>query len=149
MANDILGYDRTANAPGTVMTGDYALLDLGGRVGLLQQVSVEYGQQVETFREVGSADLFWITGEPMGSLTAASAVSNKGFFDGLPKGICGSIEKAVVSLGGKGNCAAANVTSSSALHIKDAVTKGLGVQISAGSRPITQNISMVFAYLAA
>lgn len=147
MATDILGYDRTVNAPGTVMTGDFGLLDLGGRIGLLQGVEVTYGQQTDAFREVGSSDMSWITGEPMGQLRASAAVSKKGFFDGFPRGTCGSIEQAVVSLGGKGNCAKATISSGAALHIKDAVTDGLSVSIQAGSRPIMQNFSAKFAFL--
>lgn len=145
MSNDILGYNRTANAPGNVMTGDYGLLDLGGAITLVSQINVQYGQQIDAFRAVGSPDLSWLTGEPMGALSSSSAVSKAGFFSQLPIGACGTIEQAVVSLGGKGNCA--QINSGSAIHIKDAVTRSLSVTIGAGNKAMMQGFEAQFAFL--
>lgn len=145
MAQDKFGYDRTVTGPGTVMTGDFALLDLGGRVGLAQGVSITYSQNVQQIREVGDADVFLTTGDPVGQLSTNTWVSKAGFFTNLPQGTCGSVEQAVVSLGGKGNCATVN--SQSAVHMSGIVAQSYGVQLQAGNQPISTSFQAMFMFM--
>lgn len=148
MSQDILGYERTAHAPGSVLTGDYALVTLGGAVALVQQTNVNYTQQVEPIYEIGTPDLYWVTGQAMGQMTANAAVGSGGFFSSFKGGSCGSIESAGISLHGKGNCGGNGLAKSgSAIHVQSAVVQSLGATVQAGARPIVQDMNIKFAFL--
>ena len=133
--------------PGYIMTGQNALLDIDGKVSLGTSIQVAYERQLNALPEFSSSDLYYVTGPASGTVTVGAMVSKAGFFKnlGLNSGNCGTIEKIVLSLGGTNGCA--QVTSSSAIHVKNAVLARVGVTVEAGPRPINQNVVFLISFL--
>jgi hypothetical protein len=143
--DDAFNYKREVKKAGEVITGDYATFSLGGtKIGLVASVQVAYQHDVNFTRELGSADAYLTSGNPMGNLSASRAVGPSGMFKTFKPAACGFIESASVTLNGKGNCA--NITTGAGVNIRNVIVRSIAFDASAG-REITENVSAVFTYL--
>lgn len=86
---DVLGYDREI-AGEFIMSSDYSAIFFAGlpgqtasRLGLLQSASLSYQHNVQPRFEGGSANLFWLTGQSMGSLQIGRLVGQAGILVGV------------------------------------------------------------------
>lgn len=72
MANgqDVFGYKRNPKADGVFSTEDSALLigdaNTAGQAFMVQSWNVEYNQDVQELFEIGSNNLYWAKGRPVG-----------------------------------------------------------------------------------
>ena len=143
---DQFGYEREVKRPGEILTSDYATFSLGGeRFGLVASVTVRYQHDVGMFREIGSADAYMTSSNPMGSLTASRGVGTTGMFKSFRPAACGFIEGASVALDGKGNCA--EVTTGAGVNIRNVIVRAMGFNVSTG-REITEDMDAMFAFVA-
>lgn len=107
---DFYGYDR-AKVGQYIYSSDYAALffanTAGGsgvsaqKAGLVQSAAVSYQHNVQPRFEAGSHELYWLTGQALGTLQVGRLVGDKGLLDGirygnspgdLRKGVLGSVE---------------------------------------------------------
>lgn len=67
MSVDIFGYDRKAQ-PATIFSTEASVLTIAnaGQVFLGQNVQVGYNQRIDEVFEIGSSDVYWIGGRPVG-----------------------------------------------------------------------------------
>lgn len=75
---DIYGYSRNPK-PAAVFSNELATLTIGGSfIGLVQNWSAEYAQDVQELFEIGSANVFWLKGRPVGRGAISRVVSGAG-----------------------------------------------------------------------
>jgi len=108
---DYFGYQREVRPNGQLATSEYAVLSLGGVMGLVQQATATYSQVVNAKFEAGSPTLFWVTGQPSGVIQFARLVGKEGIFAsfGSIEGKCGELIGVQISLNGTGGCASARM----------------------------------------
>lgn len=97
---DLFGYSRTGNAIGQVASAEYASINVGGKLALVQSVNVNYQQQIDEVKAVGDSNVYWIPGRPSGSITVEKLVGTSGFFKDWSAGQCGEITSLSVSING-------------------------------------------------
>ena len=137
---DFFGYSREIMPNGSIMSSEFATLSLGsGRMALVQTVSANYTQQVNAKFELGSATLYWVTGQPQGDVTFRRLVGKSGFLAdfGSMKGACGTVIG--VSIGGGGNVGCpGGGAGGSGLQFSGGVPLNISVDITAGSMEVSE-----------
>lgn len=117
---DFFGYER-AQAGSYIYSSDYAAVFFanspGGvaasarKAGLVQSAAVSYQHNVQPRFEGGSSELYWLTGQSMGTLQLGRLIGDRGILDGINhgaarddirKGVLGGVEFKVGRLGLKG-----------------------------------------------
>ena len=142
---DFFSYDRTVHKPGEIASGDFGLVDIKGKLSLVLQAQVSYSQQLNPFYEIGTSDVQFIAGQPVGQFSASRAVNpTSGFWQHFAPGACGYIEAANLSLGGKGNCSV--TPSGKGIHMQDLHIQNVSAGISAGAREISESVSAQFSF---
>ena len=66
--NDIFGYERAAS-PSAVFSSEQATLNFGGSDSkglLVQGWDVTYSQDIQELYEIGSSNMYWVRGHPIG-----------------------------------------------------------------------------------
>lgn len=129
MATDFFGYTRDVNANGQIATSEWATLSLGSRMSLVQSAQWSYQQTSNPKYEAGSAALYWVQGQPSGTISFTRAVGKGGFLSAFSslKNSCGSLLSLSIGLDGKGAC--------------DGGGGGQGIQFSGG---VAQSVSGSF-----
>lgn len=146
--NDVFGYNREIKSK-EILSADNVSLDLGdGKVALVQNVSASYMHQVAPMYEVGSSNLYFVNGQPMGQFSFGSLVGKSGFFSGfnLKNLACGDLKTLSVNLKNDNNCEL-EVTSNSTLKFEGAVLNSIGFQVTAQQLYITQEAQFTVAKL--
>ena len=107
---DFFGYER-ANAGQYIYSSDYASLFFAntpggpatpaGRASMIQSCALSYQHNVIPKFEGGSHELYWLTGQSLGTLQVGRLVGDKGILEGIRsgnaandirKGILGGVE---------------------------------------------------------
>lgn len=148
---DFFGYTRH-NAGKYLPTSDYSALyfanTAGGtgtpskRAGLVQSTAVSYQHRVEPRFEIGSSDIYWVTGQAMGAVTMNRVVGERGFFDGVQVGGAGaSLEKGVIGTvefkaGGQVGLKQDVIT------MTGCVLQGFGINSSVGGLEVSEGITV-------
>jgi hypothetical protein len=107
---DLFGYSR-AEAGHYLYSSDYAAVYFAntpggavspaGKAALVQSAGVSYQHNVQPRFESGSHELYWVTGQSLGTLQMARLIGDRGFLDGinygraandLRKGVLGGVE---------------------------------------------------------
>lgn len=142
---DFFGYSRKVNAPGKVLSSEFATLTLGddaSAVLLLQQATFSFAHQVAPFYEIGSADLYWTTGQPSGTGNISRAVGQEGFLQKFGQGsACSKLQKVGVGLKRNGGCVELN-SAGKGFNLLNCVPESVTVSISAGSMQMQEGVSM-------
>lgn len=136
---DILGYRRDVKPNGQIYSSEFATITLGGKVSLVQSVQATYGQTVVPKFEVGSPTLYWLTGQPMGSVNIGRLVGRGGFLSsfGAVENSCGTLISVKLGLDGTGGCSAAQ-ESGSGLSFDGGVVASLSVSFAAGALEVNE-----------
>lgn len=75
---DVFGYKRNPKADGVFSTEDSSLLigdaDTAGQAYMVQNWNVEYNQDVQELFEIGTNNLYWAKGRPVGRGTVGRIV---------------------------------------------------------------------------
>lgn len=121
----IFGTTRTKPATGRIASSEYALINVGGQTELIQSVEGQYGRQIESYHEIGSPNVAWVSGVEEGSLSISRLVGAAGFFEGWAGDECGIIKPVSINLGG-GPCVA---VASGGLQFQDAMIESVGFQL--------------------
>lgn len=146
MATDFYGYTRDVNANGQIATSEWATLSIGSRMSLVQSASWTYQQTVQPKYEAGSAALFWVQGQPSGTIQFSRAVGKGGFlsaFDRL-RNSCGSLVNLSIGLDGGGACAEA-ASGGRTIQFSGGVAQSITGSFAAGLMDVTEGASMLVA----
>ena len=144
---DFLGYKRDIKPNGQIMTGELATLSIGGsRSNLVQQVTAQYGQAVMPKFEVGSPTLYWLTGQPMGSVTFSRIVGCGGFLSALGslRGSCGTLVPVQIGSDGQTGCTTARCGGGT-LSFDGGVVESVNVTFSAGTLEVAEGATIKVA----
>lgn len=139
MSADIFGYDRNVNTKSILSTNE-CVLDFGaGKVALVQTAQLQYGHEISQVTETGSADIYFVTGSPSGSLQVDGIVGKNGFFDGFGLGdqACGELKTLSITAVSNGDCTV-KIEKNNGLRLEGALLQGLGLTISVRDHQVTQ-----------
>ena len=99
---DVFKYDMAVKNE-ELPTSTFAVLDLGeGAIQLLQQMDITYGRQLNQFFPVGEAAVYYVSGNPSGTLRVGLAVGKTGFMKPFMRSaeMCGTLTPINVTLSG-------------------------------------------------
>ena len=149
MSTDFFGYSREVKPNGQITSSEFATLYMGGKMDLVQNVTAQYGQSVNAKFEVGSPTLYWVTGQPQGSVNFGRLVGRGGFLSrfGELKDSCGKIVKLHIGLDGTGGCTAAQGAGGSGVNFDGGVPESLQIQFSAGTLEVSEGVAIKVASL--
>lgn len=140
---DIFGYNNNVKSEGQVASSEFASVTVGSKQSLVQSVIADYGQTVTPVSQVGDTQIYWITGQPQGTLNITKLVGSGGFFEGWKGLECGKVNNLAVSLDG-GRCGfsgAGNLTFNGGVIQRVNVTLGTG-QMTIGENCVIQIASL-------
>jgi hypothetical protein len=141
MAEDFLGYDRSVKAK-EILSADFAKLQFGDeKAKLVQSVSGTYGHQIQAMYEAGSSALYWVNGQPSGSLQISRVIGSKGWFY-LFNGTnvaCTLLEPITVKLDGD-TCNLS--TERDTIKLEDSILESISFSYGAGDLKITENVQL-------
>lgn len=134
---DFWGYDREVKPNGFIASSELATIAIGGSgpITLVQQVTAQYAHMVSAKFESGSPTLYWLTGQPQGSINFSRLVGHEGFLASLSAlaGQCGSVIGVKLGLDGKGGCSGAASTGGANAKFSGAVPESLSIAWTAGT----------------
>ncbi len=149
---DFFGYSRKVTAPGTALPAEFATLTLGddaAAVLLLQSAQINYAHTVQPFFEIGSANLYWVTGQPMGSAQIARAVGQEGFLQKFGRGsACARVQSLQLGLKSTGGCV--EVTSSGkGVNLLNCMPESIMISVQAGALQMQEGMTLKIGTLQA
>lgn len=139
---DYFGNNKTVAPLGSVLTGEFCRLSIGGQVALLQNATATYQRQIQPMFECGKSTTYYITGNSEGSVNATAAVGQGGFFQGIGKGgSCGQINS--INFDAVGGACAASV--GGGVSFKNGLLESVGITLNAGFQAVTNNVAIKVA----
>lgn len=151
MSADILGYNRTVKADGEVLTSEYAVLSMsgGGAISLVQQAQGQYGHKIQSVFEGGTANMYYITGQPEGQISFARLVGRAGLGTFLRNGAggCGALTTLAVSLNGSGACANISASGGKGYSFSGAMIENIQFSYSTGDLQIQEGAALRVAHM--
>lgn len=132
---DLFGYSREGNALGQVASAEYAAVNIGEKLGLVQSVELSYTQQIDEVKAVGDSNVYWIPGRPSGSITVAKLVGTGGFFKNWDADQCGVINSLSVNLTNGGQC---GFTGSGSISFTGAVVETFSLSMSSQQHTVSE-----------
>lgn len=149
---DFFGYSRRITEPGAALPSEFATIAFGddaAHVLLLQQFRLAYKHQVEPRYEIGSADLYWVTGQPMGEVSIGRAVGQEGFLAKFGRGTaCAKVQTLSVGMKEKGGCIEAK-TQGKGFNLLNCMPTQVTIDIQAGQLQMQEGISFLVGTLQA
>lgn len=138
---DIFGYDKKVESNGIVLS-EFAQLNIGSSVSLLQGCTGSYGRQVNTMFEAGSSTIYLTNGNSQGQLTANCAVGKKGFLNSISGalGNCGKIESMSINLLPGGKC---SVGASGGFEFQGASVTQINFGFATNTEAVTEGFQMI------
>lgn len=126
-------------------TGAQVSSGTGVKAGLVQSCSVAYQQTVQPRFEGGSSELYWVTGQALGTVQVGRLIGQNGLLNGintntnaLQNGLLGSIEFKVGRTAGVPVVAVA--ARQDVLVLKGCVLESYGAQFSVGSLDCAESV---------
>lgn len=150
---DFWGYEREVKPNGFIMSSEFATIAIQGtRLSLVQQVTAQYAHMVSAKFESGSPTLFWLTGQPQGTVTFSRLVGQDGFLKSLSAmgNTCGSVIGITLGLNGKGGCSGvAGASGGAQAGFSGVVPESLTISWQAGTLEVQEGASFKVAMLSA
>lgn len=145
--SDIFGYNRQTS-PDVVFSNDETMLTIGGVAGkgaLVQDWNATYAQQVQDIFEIGSSNIYWVRGHPMGSGSIGRIVGPKDtkFFSEDAYNVCKGGVDFNISMK-PGTCEGTAGTGVK-LGLKGCVVTQIGFSVNVQDIKINQGIQFRFA----
>jgi hypothetical protein len=145
MAQDFFGYVRDVQANGSVLTSEFATINLGGGIiRLVQSVNATYAQNVQAKFEAGSPTLYWVTGQAQGTIQMGRLLGREGWLSGFTafENACGELRSLTIGLDGNSGCAAVAPANNSNLRFTDAVPQQITINFNVGGLEVTEGITI-------
>lgn len=130
---DLFGYTKSGNAIGQVASNEFATVNVGGKLALAQNVTVQYQQKIDEVRALGDSNIYWVPGRASGSINISKLVGTGGFFSGWGIGACGAVNGISVSLGGS-----ACFSGGGNLSFTGAVAESFSLEMNSQSQTISE-----------
>ena len=142
---DIFGYNNSVRSEGQVASSEFASITAGKKQSLVQNVTASYGQTVTPVNQLGDTQIYWITGQPQGSLEITKLVGSSGFFDGWKGLDCGKISNLAVNINGD-RC---GFSGSGNLTFTGGVIESVSVTLGTQRLTVSENCKIKVASLSA
>lgn len=142
---DFFGYNRKVTAPGTALPAEFATLTLGddaAAILLLQQAQISYAHQVQPFFEIGSADLYWVTGQPSGTAQIGRVVGQEGFLQKFGKGqACAQVQSLSLGLKTEGGCITVK-SAGKGINLLNCMPEAVTIAVQAGALQMQEGMTL-------
>lgn len=138
---DIFGYSREVQSD-SIVSSDFAKISVGGQIGLVQQFNATYQRRIEPRFEVGSSNLYWVHGQPQGSIQLSKLVGTGGLLEGISLEQCGKIDSVSLDITGGGACAPGGQGS---LSFSGAMVQSINFVAQASNLDITTGVTILCA----
>ena len=145
---DVFGYENTVKSNGQIASSEFAIISMGSGAAeqaLVQSISSDYSQQIDTVLSVGDSNIYWVPGRPLGSINISKLVGAGGFFSGWRGTECGRIDNMSVNVddgrcgfNGKGN-----------LTFNGGIVERLSVTLGNTQRTIAETATIRVAFIGA
>lgn len=121
------------------------------KAGLIQNAAVSYQQNVQPRFEAGSHELYWLTGQAMGSVQVGRLIGDRGILDGvvygndpnnIKKGLLGGIEFKIGRLGLAGITVKQEV-----IMLSGCVLSAYGISFNVGGLEVQESMTIQTALL--
>ena len=146
---DFFGYKRDVKPNGALVSSELATLYLNGntKISLVQSVQASYQHQVTPKFESGSPTLYWLSGQPQGSITFSRLIGQEGYLSdagvGQLGGQCGSLLTISLGLDGTNICTAVQTPSAKKLKFSGAIPQSVNVVWQAGSLEVQEGATIL------
>jgi len=150
---DIFGYTR-ATSPAAVMSNDDSILTIGGvssKGKLIQGWNVSYRQEIQEVYEIGSSNIYWVRGHPMGQgavnrIVGGPETGDIKLFSEDAYNVCKGGATLVIAMK-PGFCSSGTVGTNVSLTMSGCVVTQIGFSVAIQDIRINQDIQWKFASL--
>ena len=149
MATDIFNREVDLGQPMAADQTRLLFTQLGNQDMLVQQVAIQYAQNVNRLWEVGSAYTYFIAGRTQGTCSLKRVVGSKGVssaFIAQYGDVCKMAENAL-SFQFEAGCKAGSSEGVGSLSCQGAVINSLAYSVAAADMIINEDLTIMFAYL--
>lgn len=143
MATDFFGYDRTVGALDEIASAEALTITGVGGAELMQQITMQYGQNIRTLFAVGTSNVYFVGGQAQGTLDFQRMSACGTMFDGLDGGNCGKIGSVKLAGGGGSSCFCAP----GGVTLDDCLLENVSLRAQAGQIEIIEGGRVRFATL--
>jgi hypothetical protein len=149
--NDYFGYNRQVHKSGQVISSQSALISFGDdsdkTVTLAQNVTVNYAHRVEPVYELGSDDVFYVTGQPSGTMAISRSVGAEGLLQSFGSSSQCNLNTINIDLNEEVGCVDLELDKGRGIKIGNAIAVNVGLNFGAGGLQISENTSFVIGSL--
>lgn len=142
---DIFNYNRTSRSAGQVASSEFAVVSMGGRQSLVQQVSVQYGQQITPISQIGDVNIYLLPGRAQGTVNCTKLVGSGGFLAGWRNRECGKITPMSVNMAGS-RC---GFTGRGSLSFDGGIIENVQITLSSEQLQISESVTIRIASMSA
>lgn len=142
---DIFNYNRTSRSAGQVASSEFAVVSMGGRQSLVQQVSVQYGQQITPITQIGDVNIYLLPGRAQGTVNCTKLVGSGGFLAGWRNRECGKITPMSVNMAGS-RC---GFTGRGSLSFDGGIIENVQITLSSEQLQISESVTIRIASMSA
>jgi len=141
---DVFGRERTAVSSGEIASSEAAIITAGGEQALVQSVTCNYSQAIDTVTEIGKPNVYWVPGKSNGTINISKLVGKK-FFEGWTGTTCGAIESLAVKVSGE-SC---GFSGSGGVDFDGGMLESVGFNMTAQQMQITNQCTIRVASMSA
>lgn len=142
---DIFNYNRTSKSAGQVASSEFAVISMGGKQSLVQQVQVQYGQQITPITQIGDVNIYLMAGRAQGTVNCTKLVGSGGFLAGWRNRDCGRITPMSVSMAGS-RC---GFSGRGSLSFDGGILASVNITLSAEQLQISESATIQIASMSA
>jgi len=145
---DIFGYRRDVHPNGSLVSSEVAVLSLGGQhITLVQSLQASYQQRTEPRYEAGTSNMYWIAGQPLGSVTIGRLVGKDASLMLINAAAGGSCEMKTLKLSFDGGGHECHAQLATRLKFSGIVINQIGVSYNAGSLEVSESASFQVSHV--
>ncbi|MEG1884743.1 MAG: hypothetical protein RR182_00540 [Alistipes sp.] len=127
-----------------MMSTEGAVITLNGHLSLCQSVRANYTNKVIPNYEIGSPDLYLISGQTSGQVDISKMVSSSGFLQGFPEGKAACGEMTTVSINDNGTCGSAGKAN---IKFDQCLMQSIGIEMNVGNLAVSESVSLWVAFM--
>lgn len=157
MALEFFNYDRNRSGQ-YLVSSDFAVFTVDQARALVQSASIQYQQRVEMRPELGSHEIYWLTGQASGAAQMQRLVGQGGLLNRITPGGAGTLNKGRIAAlqmeVSSTNTASPGTTQdglefANVLAMEGAVLRGISWGASAAGLELSESLDIAFASLRA
>lgn len=152
MINDVFNYQREKSGE-HLISSDYSVVTIGDAKALFRDTSIQYQQKVRLEPELGSHEMYFITGQSEGACQATRSIGQGGLMQGISPGGSGSLDKGSIATlqmdfsagSGAGSLGTPGISFSQVVHAQGIVLEGVTFAASSRQLEVAESLNLRIA----